>query len=147
MVRLAAGETLGAIAVADLDDVFISAAVVSSIGRHQLDGVVQAVLAKTSDKERPAELLQKLLTLATIFENHRSLVALVSAVAVPQGTGYATWQVDSLTGLLDTLDRKNLSLSKFRGQSDPDVQAGLDRVRPMFAWAAQHGEKRQGSRG
>ncbi|HVU86580.1 MAG TPA: PVC-type heme-binding CxxCH protein [Pirellulales bacterium] len=130
-----AGETLGAMAVADLDDVYISAAIVSSIGRPQLDGVVQAVLAKTQEKERPAELLQKLLTLATMFENHRSLVSLLAAVAVPQGAGYAGWQIDSLAGLLDTLDRKNLSLAKFRSDADAHVQAGLDRIRPMFAWA------------
>lgn len=130
-----AGETLGALAVADADDMYISAAIVSSIGRPQLDGVVKAVLAKTSDNQRPAELLQKLLTLATIFENHRSLVALLAAVAVPQDSGYADWQVEALSGLLDTLDRKSLSLAKFRSQADHDVQVGLDRIRPIFDWA------------
>jgi putative membrane-bound dehydrogenase-like protein len=130
-----AGEALGALAIRDADDIYITAAIVSSVGRPQLAGVVTAVLAGAGGRDDLADLLQKLLTLATAFENDAAIVDLLSSLAQSKDGSYAGWQVDALTGLLDTLDRRSLTLANFRDKADADVKAGLDRVAPMFAWA------------
>jgi putative membrane-bound dehydrogenase-like protein len=130
-----AGEALGKMAVANVDDPYISAAILSSVGREQLDGVVTAVLAATTGQEHLAELFEKLLAMATAFDDARALVRLLSAVAEPRDGQYATWQVAALSGLLDTLDRRNSGLAKFRAKSDEALNAGLDRLTPMFVWA------------
>ncbi len=60
---------------------------------------------------------------------------LLVALAEPREGTYAPWQVTALSGLLDTLDRRNSSLAKFAKEADDNLRAGLDRLRPMFAWA------------
>lgn len=130
-----AGETLGQMAVADIDDPYLLAAIISSVGRPQLEGAVNAVLAATKDKQRPAELLQKLLTLATSFENDQALVPLLAALGAAHDGGFAEWQVTALAGLLDTLDRRNSSLVKFRDQSAGPVNAAVNQLTPIFVWA------------
>jgi putative membrane-bound dehydrogenase-like protein len=131
-----AGEALAAIALADAKSPYITAAVMSSASPKHLDGMIDAMLAATAGKDPPVELLQKLLSLATTYDNDRALVRLLAALAKPNAEGaFADWQVTALAGLLDTLDRKNLSLAKFEKEADADLKQGLARVNPMFDWA------------
>jgi putative membrane-bound dehydrogenase-like protein len=131
-----AGEALAAIALADASSPYITAAVMSSTSPKHLDGMIDAMLATTAGKDPPVELLQKLLSLATTYDNDRALVRLLAALAKPDAEGnFADWQVTALAGLLDTLDRKNLSLAKFEKEADADLKQGLAHVNPMFDWA------------
>ena len=130
-----AGQALGEMAVANTNDPYISAAIISSVGRDQLPGVVEAVLARIAGKEHPADLLQKLLTLSTALDDDRSLVRLLTAVAESRDGNFDDWQLTALGGLLDTLDRRNSSLTKFRRDAEDDLKSGLARLAPMFAYA------------
>jgi len=131
-----AGEALAAIALADAASQYVTAAVMSSASPKHLDGMIDAMLAATAGKDPPVELLQKLLALATTYDNDRALVRLLAALAKPDDKGnFEDWQVTALAGLLDTLDRKNLSLAKFEKEADADLKQGLAQVNPMFAWA------------
>jgi putative membrane-bound dehydrogenase-like protein len=130
-----AGEALGEMAVANADDVYISAAIISSIGREQLAGVVDAVLAQIAGKDHPADLLQKLLTLSTALGDDRSLARLLAAVAEPRDNKFDDWQLTALGGLLDSLDRRNSSLAKFSKSADADLKSGLAKLAPVFAYA------------
>jgi hypothetical protein len=141
----AAGEALAAIALADSDSPYITAAVMSSTSAKHLEGMVDRVLTATAGKDPPVELMQKLLSLATTYDNDRALVRLLAALAKPDADGdFADWQVTALAGLLDTLDRKNLSLAKFESAADADLKQGLAQVNPMFAWARKSVVNEQG---
>ncbi|MBI2827001.1 MAG: c-type cytochrome [Planctomycetia bacterium] len=135
-----AGQALGRIALADSGDIYIAAAVMSSISSDHLDSVVETVLAGVGH-EHPVALFQKLLTLATAFDNHQVLVRLLAALAEPKDGTFEDWQVAALAGLLDTLDRRNLSLAKFQKDADEGLKAGLNRLAPMFAWARETATK------
>jgi len=131
-----AGETLATIALADATDLYMLAAVMSSASPKHLDGMIDRMLAATAGKDPPEELMQKLLSLATSYDNDKALVRLLAALARPDARGaFADWQIAALAGLLDTLDRKNLPLAKFAKEADPELKQGLTSINPMFAWA------------
>ncbi|REK11422.1 MAG: dehydrogenase [Planctomycetota bacterium] len=103
-----AGQALGELALRYRDDEYMTAAVLSSVNRENLYEVVARVLDDES-AEPPAELLEKLVSMASAFEDERSLAAALARIAQPTEGDYAAWQMTALAGLLEALDRADAS--------------------------------------
>jgi putative heme-binding domain-containing protein len=129
-----AGEALGKLAVQDAADPYLSAAVMSSLTKKNLDTVLLTVLSG-SRTVPPAGLTENLLRLANAFGNTKTLATLLTRVATPEKGHYAPWQFAALAGLLDTLDQRNTTLAQLQDRGDPGVKAALQRVPAVFAAA------------
>jgi putative membrane-bound dehydrogenase-like protein len=130
-----AGQILGQQAVRDAADPYLTAAVMSSVQRDNLDAVLLAVLAHGKSGAPPAALVEKLLQLAEAFGNARAMTTLLTAVATSKDDRYAAWQFAALAGLLDMLDRRNASLATLREKGDADLESVIDRLKALFAAA------------
>jgi putative membrane-bound dehydrogenase-like protein len=137
------GSVLGKMALAAATDRYTTAAILSSINKDNLLAALEAVLPvdTTSNTSPPADLVQKLLALAAAFENDEALVRALDAIAEPVGQRtidnktvpkYADWQLTALSGLLDTLDRRQMPLARFRERSSGRLRVALDHLAEVF---------------
>ncbi|HEV3138556.1 MAG TPA: hypothetical protein VGZ26_11645, partial [Pirellulales bacterium] len=108
-----AGKALGELALRYRDDRFVIAAVLSSVAPDNLNEVVTAVLRVESGTEPPSELLEQLVGLASLFEEDRTLATALAKIGKAESGRYAAWQLTALAGLLDALDRRNLSWERY----------------------------------
>ncbi len=130
-----AGRALGELAVRHAADRYLTAAVLSSVNRKNLDAVLLAVLSGSKTAAPPAALAGTLFRLANALGNTRAVVTLLRAVSDPHDGKYASWQYAALAGLLDTLDQANTSLAKLHGRDDRELQAALKQLAALFAAA------------
>jgi putative heme-binding domain-containing protein len=130
-----AGRALGQLALRHAGDRYLSAAVMSSLHKKNLDTVLLTVLAGGKDSPPPPALTTTLFRLADAFGNKKVTVTLLKAIAAPEKGKYAPWQFTALAGLLDTLDQRNSSLEKLQAEGDREVQTALKRVDGLFTAA------------
>jgi len=123
-----AGKTLGELALANADNRYMTAAVLSSVTPKNLAGVTEAVLAVRPPAEPPAELLEQLVGLATAYNDETTLAAALKRIGAPHKESYAAWQLTALAGLLDALARSGTEWQKY----DPDQS-----LAKMFAFARE----------
>ena len=116
-----AGESLGAIALRDAKDPYISAAVISSVNEKNLTAMIAAV---TSDAKRaPSEkLLADLMLVAAGVKDNAAVVAVLEAIvnAKPGGKPDPAWQFKALAGALDGAERRKIAI------------ASMDKLTPVF---------------
>jgi putative membrane-bound dehydrogenase-like protein len=129
-----AGEALGQLALRDAWDRYLTAAVMSSVNRKNLDRVLLAVM-KGSDKTPPASLLDSLLRLANALGDSKALATLLQTVGTPEKGRYAPWQFTTLAGLLDALDERNTPLSRLQNDGGEELQTALKQVTGLFTTA------------
>jgi putative membrane-bound dehydrogenase-like protein len=127
------GEALGRLALHDAGDRFITAAVLSSVSKSNLDGVLLAVLSQGTT-EAAAPLIGKLLALANAFDNTKTVANLLNRVATPDHDRIAAWQFAALAGFLDALDQRNTSLGKLESEGD-QVKEAVQRLGKVFGAA------------
>jgi putative membrane-bound dehydrogenase-like protein len=129
-----AGEALARLASANSRDPFISAAVASSVNDRALGPMLESALASLS--REPADgglaLAENLIGMAVGRNDAKALSSLVRAVARDADGRVADWQLDALASLLDALDRQNTTLAKFAKNADAELQAAIERLRPIF---------------
>jgi putative membrane-bound dehydrogenase-like protein len=125
-----AGDALGALAVRAAGDSFLMTAVLSSLNRANLPGVMLASLRHGRD----AGLIGELLRLADAFGDVNTTLALLDEVTKAEGQRYAAWQFAAVAGLLDGLDRRNASLTKLLSGGG-DAQPVAARLGDLFAAA------------
>ena len=82
--------------------------------------IVTRVLDVKASDEPPAELLEKLVGMATAYDDECTLQAALVKIGRPREGKYAAWQLTSLAGLLDALERREASWEKY----DPDRALG-----------------------
>jgi putative membrane-bound dehydrogenase-like protein len=128
---LRAGDALGRLALRDAGDRYLTAAVMSSLRRENLDRVLLAVLKGDEKTPPPGTLIESLLRMANALGDRKALVTLLTAVSVPANGRYAPWQFAALTGLLDALDERNKPLTSLRGQGD-EWDAALKQITGVF---------------
>ncbi|HZV07176.1 MAG TPA: PVC-type heme-binding CxxCH protein [Gemmataceae bacterium] len=129
-----AGEALGQLALRDAGDRYMTAAVMSSVNRKNLDRVLLAVM-KGREKAPPAPLLDSLLRLANALGDTEALAKLLKTVGTPEKGQYAPWQFTTMASLLDALDERNTPLSQLRNERNEDLQAALKQLSELFATA------------
>jgi putative membrane-bound dehydrogenase-like protein len=130
-----AGDALGQLALRDADDRFLSAAVISSVNRKNLDRVLATVMTGSRQTPPPAALVENLLRMANALEHSAALTTLLTAVATPQQGKYAAWQFTALAGLLDALDQRNTPLTKLGDEGSAEQKAALKQLAGIFTAA------------
>jgi putative membrane-bound dehydrogenase-like protein len=130
-----AGKLLGRLALLVQEDRFLTAAVLSSVHKDNLEALLLAVLSGGTAKKPPVFLVDQLLQIARGLGNTRALATLLNRVAEPDTGQFATWQLDTLANLLDTLDRRGSSLSQLSSEGDADVKAAIDKLAGVFTAA------------
>jgi putative heme-binding domain-containing protein len=127
-----AGEALGRLAVRNAGGAYLTAAVMSSVSARNLDHVLLGAMKRGTP---PASVVENLLRLADAFGKRRALGTLLTTVATPEKGGYAPWQYAALAGLLDTLDRRNSSLSALAKGGDAQTKAAVKRLAKLLTMA------------
>src|SRR5207302_1088355 len=84
-----AGEALGRLALADAEERFLTAAVLSSATRANLDRLLLVVLGGRHGKAPPARLTETLLQMASRLGDQRTLASLLEKVTQPEDGKYA----------------------------------------------------------
>jgi putative heme-binding domain-containing protein len=82
--------------------------------------------------------------LAGSLNDNQAIATALGEIGRARDGKYDAWQFASLGGFLDALDRRNLSLKKFRAESKPEVQATLQSVDTIFSEARKIAEKPTG---
>ena len=121
--------SLGAFAVA------LTAAVMSSVNRKNLDRVLLAVMKGSEKTPPPASLLESLLRLANALGDTKALATLLKTIGTPEKDRYAPWQFGTLAGLLDALDERNTPLSQLQKDAPDEMKAALKQVSGLFSAA------------
>ena len=130
-----AGQALGELAVRDRADIYLSAAVLSSVNKKNLDRVLLGVLKSGKGAAPPAQVVERLLLVATAMGQRRATVTLLAAVSAPEKGAYAPWQYAALAGLLNSLDQRNSSLLQLDKAGDAETKAALKKLDGLFAAA------------
>jgi putative membrane-bound dehydrogenase-like protein len=130
-----AGDALGQLALRDAGDRYLTAAVLSSVKRKNLDRVLLAVLKGDGKTPPSASLLESLLRLANALGDTKALATLLKTVGTPDKDRYASWQFTTLAGLLDALDERATPLTSLQKGADPELQGALKQVSGLFAAA------------
>lgn len=130
----AAGKALGRLAVRDAGDSWILAAAMSSAVPH-LESIVTVVSQTKEAAAGQSELISQLLTLAAATHREDTIVALIPVIRRAEQGRYSAWQLGALGELLDLLDRRETTLAKFRASASPPLQAEIDGLAPLFAFA------------
>ncbi len=129
-----AARALGRLAVANADDPFISAAVMSSATRD-FDELAGGVLAATEGREPPRDLVNSLVALAARMDDAKALDRLLKAITATPFNGYQPWQLDALASLVESLDGRGISLAKLHEGADAELQGSLAKLSALFAYA------------
>jgi putative membrane-bound dehydrogenase-like protein len=108
-----AGRALGEIALRYVDNRFIVAAVLSSLTPENLHDVVATVLGEDQAAEPPAALLEQLVSVASAFDDDRTLGMALARIGRTNSGKYAAWQMTAVAGLLDALARRETSWEKY----------------------------------
>ncbi|MEX2112351.1 MAG: c-type cytochrome, partial [Pirellulales bacterium] len=108
-----AGKALGEVALKFTDNRFMIAAVLSSLTPDNLHGVVATVLGDKQGAEPPAELLEQLVSVASAFEDDRTLGMALARIGRADSGDYAAWQMTAVAGLLDALARREAAWEKY----------------------------------
>jgi putative membrane-bound dehydrogenase-like protein len=130
-----AGRALGTLALQHAADHYISAAIMSSVSKRNLDRVLETVLAGSKSAPPPAGLTASLLRLANAFGNTRVTATLLTTIAIPEKGKYAPWQFAALAELLDALDQNNTSLARLRAEGKKEMEPVFAKVAGLFAAA------------
>jgi len=154
-----AGQALGRLALAAGDDIYITAAVLSSANKENLAELLAAVLpAEPSPPSAPGKdeplspfaprkgifsrsekrhLPAALIGMAVATDNFAALKVGAQAITRRKDERYAAWQLTALDGLLEALDRRKLSMKNFNLRVPRDMRSLLARFDDLFvhAWA------------
>lgn len=126
-----AGTALARLAQQYRDQPYVAAAVLSSALPH-LDTMVAALLSETPDAEPPADLLGKLLGMASATEKVSVVTAMLPALQVDGGEQAAPWQIATMGQLLDMLQRRGTSLADLHEQSDDATRSQIEDLQGLF---------------
>lgn len=110
-----AARLLADLALNHADDPHLTAAVLSSLNRQNMDAVLTAVLAAAGHKEVPAALVQPVLATASALAEEQALADLLRRLTEPRPGARASWQLTALAGFLDGLERRGKSLEEVAG--------------------------------
>jgi putative membrane-bound dehydrogenase-like protein len=130
----AAGEALGRLAVRDANDLWITAAALSSATRN-LNEMVASVLSASGQSPPPAELTAQLLSIAAAMGRTEAIIELVPAISRGVDGRYAPWQLSALGELLNLLDRRNKTLVQFRDEAAEPLRAAVNELGGLFEHA------------
>lgn len=105
----AAGPALASLAIADLSDPWIRAAVLSSAIHFPAD-ILEAVVGSAPDSRERTEFIGNLIATAVGIGDKDQLGKMAAALVPATPAALEGWRLQALASLLDALDRQNLGL-------------------------------------
>jgi len=129
-----AGRALGKLALAGMGNSWIRAAVLSS-AVPQTAEILKGVMAAAPATPGRGEMVDQLIATAVGEDNPETLAKALAAVAPPPGGEIEDWQIPVLKTLIDSLNRKKLTLASFAAAGDAEIRAVVARIQPVFAAA------------
>ena len=137
------GRLLGKIARQSANDGYMLTAVMSSVGKDNLEQVLVEV---TNDGSVPVELLEVLLGQATALRHQPSLVSLLSRATEPTADGgYSAWQFSAVQQFLSSLARSGESLDHWLRELGAEGTPINKRLQSMFSSARRLAESAEAS--
>jgi putative membrane-bound dehydrogenase-like protein len=115
------GRALADMAVRNASDLYLVAAVLSSVDRSNLGDVLAGVFA--SGRPPPEDLAQRLLSVAAALDDGTALRSVLRELIPPRNGRVAPWQLAGLAGILESLDRRGQSLDRL---ADGSTRAGIE---------------------
>jgi putative heme-binding domain-containing protein len=131
-----AAEALGRLLASSAGERYLTAAVMSSVNKKNLDAVLLATMKGGKAQAPPAAAVENLLRLAGAFGNTSATVTLLKAVAAPEDRKHAVWQLTALGTLLDALDARNSSLAQLAKEGE-GLNAAVKELSGLFAAARE----------
>ena len=119
------GQALGRLAVSDAEDPFLSAAIISSINRQNIDMVLKVVRAERSDAFTGA-LVGRLLALSVALGNREAILDALDRLVQPEKERDRSWQFGTVAGVMDALEKRETNLAKLAAS---DGNRGKDMLR------------------
>jgi putative membrane-bound dehydrogenase-like protein len=131
-----ASTAIGRMLVADGGNRFIFSALISSVNQSNVEAVLTAVLADGGNSLLSEGVVINLLDLAASLGNDQALAKLVLHVTREGQGDPAVWQFAALARLLDSLGRRNETLTdKIRKSRHTESQAMLSGIDRLFSAA------------
>jgi putative membrane-bound dehydrogenase-like protein len=130
-----AAAALAKILERDLGNEWIQTAVLSSATHHP-EAILREVLAMKGAPEAVAKVVDGLLATTVGVFGKSGLERVLAEILPADGDAIETWRVDALAGLLDCLDRRNMSLAAWAQSAGEDAPL-LGRLKRMFAHAVR----------
>jgi putative membrane-bound dehydrogenase-like protein len=125
------GLVLGRLLIKDWQDEAMQTALLSSAVPH-LEQILHEVFGRAEIPPLPPSLVERLVDLTSQIGQENVLADLLEKVAARRGSTYAAWQMAGVAGLIDALDKRNLTLAEFQEQVSPQVQKILVKLGPIF---------------
>jgi putative membrane-bound dehydrogenase-like protein len=129
------GEVLGRLVLREPGNQFMTAAVLSSVTKTNLEALLLTTLAGGKSGPPPAALTENLLRLAKALGSSQTLTTLLDKVATPDKGGYAIWQFSALAGLLDALELQNSSLKRMASKGNESLRDAVQKLAGLFVAA------------
>src|SRR5262249_32697080 len=130
-----AGAVLARLAVRDARDRFLSAAVMSSLNKANLEAVMLGVLAEAKTAGPPPGVMANLFRTAAGLKPPKALASLLTAVGTPEKEAGAKWHLVALAGLLDGLEAQGSSLARVSKEGNDEVRDAVTNLVPLFSAA------------
>lgn len=124
-----AAKALGWMATRAGGDRFRTTAILSSLNKDNLDGVLEAVLSAGSPIP---EVLDGVLKTASGLKHDKALVTALRVLGKAEKGNYADWQLDGLGALLEGLSRRGSSLDHIAREGGKETREVVEGVRPLF---------------
>lgn len=128
-----AGRLLAKLALEEAEHPLIEAAIMSSVTRR-LGDVVDAI-ADSVPQQPQAEVLAKLLAVASAMNQADAMLPLIRIVAGGGDEQPATWQLQALGDWLDALGKRNESLASLHAHMPQAVQRAIAQLGGLFDYA------------
>lgn len=130
-----AGVALAQLVLQHDRDVYLRTAILSSTGSH-LKTFTTALFKELNGKQPPAESFNALVAMAVADNDQATLQQIYQVVGKrTAGKPFEPWQFQAVSTLLQSLGRRNQSLTQFYQKSNPQLQVVLDQLKPLFAEA------------
>lgn len=127
-----AGAALARLAIQHDQDPYLRTAILSSVGGH-LDSFTTSLFDELEGKQPPLQILNSLVRMAVSAGQQDVLAAIYSRAGKPGQDGqWQAWQFEVVTTLLQSLARRNHSLSQYAQKSGPVLQKTLKGLKPLF---------------
>lgn len=130
-----AGAALAELAMLHDQDPYLRTAILSSAIRH-LDAFTLALFDQLQGKRPPLLIVNSLVLMAVSTGEENVLETIYKQVKQPAGDqAWQPWQFELVGTLLESLARRNLSLSQYVPLVNPRLQTTLKELQPLFEMA------------
>jgi putative membrane-bound dehydrogenase-like protein len=110
------GKSLASLALRHSNDLYMTAAVLSSVNKHNLANTLAGVFASDSRKSPSESLARQLVSIATELGDDQTREKVVALIAARTTDRLERWQMAALAGVLDSLSRQGKTLEDFTGR-------------------------------